>query len=74
MRKAFLILTSLVVVGCTTTPVAASHEQVEAINPIQEVLEPAQKTSIFTYYVDPVNQAQPLVSYAEKTVEINLSS
>ena len=60
MRKAFLILTSLVVVGCTTAPVANLPEAMSAIKPIQEVVEPEQKTSIFTYYVDPVNQAQPM--------------
>lgn len=60
MRKAFLILTGLIVVGCTTTPVATPPEPTVAIKPIQEVVEPEQKTSIFYHYVDPINQAQPM--------------
>lgn len=60
MRKAFFILTGLLVVGCTTAPVATTPEPMAAIKPIPELVEPEQKTSIFTYYVDPVNQAQPM--------------
>lgn len=60
MRKAFFILTGLVVVGCTTAPVANPPEAMAAIKPIQEVVEPEQKTSIFYHYVDPVHQAQPM--------------
>ena len=60
MRKAFFILTSLVVVGCTTAPIANLPEAMSAIKPIQEVVEPEKKTSIFYYYVDPVHQAQPM--------------
>ena len=58
MRKAFFILTGLVIVGCTTTPVATTPEPMAAIKPIPEFIKPEQKTSIFYYYVDPVNQAQ----------------
>ena len=58
MRKAFFILTGLVIVGCTTTPVATPPESMAAIKPIPELVEPEQKTNIFYYYVDPVNQAQ----------------
>lgn len=58
MRKVFLILTSLVVAGCMTTPVSNQTEPMAAIKPIPELVEPEQKTSIFYYYVDPVNQAQ----------------
>ena len=58
MRKAFFILTGLVIVGCTTTPVATLPEAISAIKPIPELVELEQKTSIFYYYVDPVNQAQ----------------
>lgn len=62
MRKPFLMLASLLVVGCTTIPIAAPAEHTEVINPIQKVIEPAQKTSIFRYYTDPVTQAQAMAS------------
>ena len=62
MKKYFLILVSLLVVGCTTNPVAAPAEYVEVTNPIQKVIEPAPKTSIFRYYTDPVTQAQSMAS------------
>lgn len=58
MRKAFLILTSLVVVGCTTTPVATPPEPMAAIKPIPELVELEQKTSIFYYYLDPIHPTQ----------------
>lgn len=58
MRKAFFILTGLVIVGCTTTPVANLPEAMSAIKPIPELVEPEQKTSIFYYDVNPVNHAQ----------------
>lgn len=58
MRKAFSILTGLVVVGCTTAPVATPPKPMAAIKPIQEVVEPEQKTSIFYYYLDPVHPTQ----------------
>ena len=58
MRKAFFILTGLVIVGCTTTPVATPPEPMAAIKPIPELVEPELKTSIFTYYVDPVHHSQ----------------
>lgn len=58
MRKAFFILTGLVIVGCTTTPVATPPEPMAAIKPIPELVEPEPKTSIFTYYVDPIHQSQ----------------
>lgn len=58
MKEVFLILASLLVISCTTIPIATPVEQVEVIEPIQKVVEPEQKTSIFYYYVDPVNQAQ----------------
>jgi len=60
MRKAFLTLTSLVVVGCTTAPVANLPEAISAIKPTSELIEPEQKTSIFYHYVDAVYQAQPM--------------
>ena len=60
MKRAFLVLASLFLVSCMTAPVATPTEPVAETNPIQEVVEPEQKTSIFTYYVDPVNQAQPM--------------
>ena len=62
MKKYFLVLVSLLVVGCTTNPVAAPAEYVEVTNPIQKVIEPAPKTSIFRYYTDPVTQAQSMAS------------
>jgi len=55
MRKQFLILASLLVVGCTTTTMATRSEKIE---PIQETMKPTQKTSIFYYYVNPVRPAQ----------------
>ena len=58
MRKAFFILTGLVIVGCTTTPVATPPEPMAAIKPIPELVEPEQKTSIFYYYLDPINPTQ----------------
>ena len=58
MREIFFILASLVVVGCTTTPVAALPENTEVIKPVQKVVEPVQKTSIFYYYLDPVHPTQ----------------
>ena len=58
MQKSLLALASLFLVGCMTAPVATPHESSAATKPIQEVVEPEQKTSIFYYYVDPVNQAQ----------------
>ena len=58
MRKAFFILTGLVIVGCTTTPVATTPEPMAAIKPIPEFIKPEQKTSIFYYYLDPVNPTQ----------------
>lgn len=53
MRKVFFILASIAAVGCTTTPVMtpSEHKEVEVINPVQ-------KTSIFYYYLDPVNPTQ----------------
>lgn len=62
MRKAFLILTGLVVVGCTTAPVANPPEPLTVIKPIQEVVEPEQTTSIFTYDVSPTTYAQPVAA------------
>ena len=62
MRKAFFILTSLVVVGCTTAPIANLPEAMSAIKPIQEVVEPEQTTSIFTYDVSPTTYAQPVAA------------
>lgn len=58
MKKIFFILASLVVVGCTTTPVVAPPEPLAAIKPVQEVIEPEQKTSIFYYYLDPIHPTQ----------------
>lgn len=58
MQKSLLALASLFLVGCTTAPVATSVESVVAIKPVQEVVEPEPKTSIFTYYVDPIHQSQ----------------
>ncbi|WP_367104049.1 hypothetical protein [uncultured Psychrobacter sp.] len=58
MKKVFLILISLVVVGCTTTPVASPLEPVPAIKTVPETILPKQKTSIFYYYVHPVRPAQ----------------
>lgn len=58
MQKSLLALASLFLVGCTTAPVATSLESVAVIKPVQEVVEPELKTSIFTYYVDPVHQSQ----------------
>ncbi|MCC3346491.1 hypothetical protein [Psychrobacter sanguinis] len=58
MRKAFFILASLAAVGCTTIPVTAPPEHKEVINPAQKILEPMQKTSIFYYYLDPINPTQ----------------
>ena len=47
MRKAFLILTGLVVVGCTTAPVANPPEPLTVIKPVQEIIEPEQNTNIY---------------------------
>ena len=58
MQKSLLALASLFLVGCTTAPVATSVESVVVIKPVQEVVEPELKTSIFTYYVDPVHHSQ----------------
>ena len=58
MQKSLLALASLFLVGCTTAPVATSVESVVVIKPVQEVVEPEPKTSIFTYYVDPIQQSQ----------------
>ncbi|MGP9544792.1 hypothetical protein ACT3QR_07270 [Psychrobacter sp. AOP7-B1-25] len=58
MQKSLLALASLFLVGCTTAPVATSVESVVVIKPVQEVVEPEPKTSIFTYYVDPIHQSQ----------------
>ena len=58
MQKSLLVLASLFLVGCTTAPVATSVESVVVIKPVQEVVEPEPKTSIFTYYVDPIHQSQ----------------
>ena len=58
MQKSLLALASLFLVGCTTAPVAPSVESVVVIKPVQEVVEPEPKTSIFTYYVDPIHQSQ----------------
>ena len=59
MRKAFLILTGLVVVGCTTAPVANPPEPLTVIKPVQEIIEPEQKTNIYYYDVDQNRPAQP---------------
>ena len=58
MQKSLLALASLFLVGCTTAPVATSVESVVVIKPVQEVVEPEPKISIFTYYVDPIHQSQ----------------
>lgn len=58
MQKSLLALASLFLVGCMTAPVATPHESSAATKPIQEVVEPEQKTSIFYYYLDPVNPTQ----------------
>ena len=58
MQKSLLALSRLFLVGCTTAPVATSVESVVVIKPVQEVVEPELKTSIFTYYVDPVHHSQ----------------
>lgn len=58
MQKSLLALASLFLVGCTTAPVATPTEPVAATKPTQEVVEPEPKTSIFTYYVDPIHQSQ----------------
>ena len=60
MQKSLLALASLFLVGCMTAPVATPHESSAATKPIQEVVEPEPKTSIFTYYVDPVHHSQAL--------------
>ncbi|TXD97565.1 hypothetical protein ES754_00835 [Psychrobacter frigidicola] len=62
MRNAFLILTSLIVVGCTTAPVATPSESVAMIKPVPEVVEPEKTTSIFTYDVSPTTYAQPVAA------------
>lgn len=51
MRKAFFILVSIVISGCATTPVVTLDEHKVVKNPVQ-------KTSIFYYYLDPVNPTQ----------------
>ena len=58
MQKSLLALASLFLVGCITAPVATPTEPVAATKPTQEVVEPEPKTSIFTYYVDPIHQSQ----------------
>ena len=60
MQKSLLALSRLFLVGCRTAPVATSVESVVVIKPVQEVVEPELKTSIFTYYVDPVHHSQAL--------------
>ena len=47
MRKAFFILTGLVIVGCTTTPVATIPEPMAAIKPIPEVVIASKKPVFF---------------------------
>lgn len=58
MQKSLLALASLFLVGCMTAPVATPHESSAATKPIPELVEPELKTSIFTYYVDPIHQSQ----------------
>lgn len=60
MQKSLLALASLFLVGCMTAPVATPHESSAATKPIPELVEPELKTSIFTYYVDPVHHSQAL--------------
>ena len=43
---------------------ATRSEQMEAIKSIQETIEPTQKTSIFTYHIDPDNNYQTLATIA----------
>lgn len=62
MNESFLILASLLVIGCTTIPIATPTEQAEAMKPIQKTVDPEKKTSIFRYYTDPVTQAQAMAS------------
>ncbi|WP_438012755.1 hypothetical protein [Psychrobacter raelei] len=62
MRKRFLMLASLLAVGCTTKPIVAPVENTEVIYPIQKIIASAQKTSIFRYYTDPTTQAQAMAS------------
>ena len=58
MQKSLLALASLFLVGCTTAPVATPTEPVVETNSIPEFIKPEQKTSIFYYYLDPINPTQ----------------
>ena len=60
MKRVFLVLVSIFLVGCMTAPVATSPEPLAAIKTVQDDVELEQKTSIFYHYVDPVHQAQPM--------------
>lgn len=46
-------MSSLMVISC-------SKQAINAPNQETKMVVPTSKTSIFTYYVDPVNQAQPM--------------
>ena len=58
MQKSLLALASLFLVGCIIAPVATPTEPVVETNSIPEFINPEQKTSIFYYYLDPINPTQ----------------
>lgn len=58
MQKSLLALASLFLVGCIIAPVATPTEPVVETNSIPELINPEQKTSIFYYYLDPINPTQ----------------
>lgn len=53
MKIILLILSSLMVISCAKHAINAPNQETKMV-------APTSKTSIFTYYVDPVNQAQPM--------------